>query len=638
MARCDLAQLPETLRSLIQSGTIPGIAEAWASRSDDSFELRTYGHGGPDWFRFWSERVRSPNGSFWWKFELTKYGWQVQGEDLHEQKAEALREDGMAKPLLVAIGVHKAATMPVLAGVLESVDALSVWARGAGYELARIDDQNGRVTVARIKSELTPVSAATGDPDPKRLLDRPRIVVYFCGHGLHAPQDQYWILSAGPDQPNERISAVAFREALATYGPRQIALISDACRSAQVVQGLGSSVVDHYQGVATGIQKDNFFSVQDGGASFAVPATQGKPAYCVFSSVLMRALSHPPDPEALDELYLQTGRTIVSSQSLANYLEKKVPAAALGVNRLQIPQCDPGFRPVKNGYVEFVHVPVAVARSVLATRQETMERTRAEAQNHRISLSRSEWRRPYVEDLQPLIGSVLSERIASYKRSPLLLSSNSAAPSVEAPKAISTSSSPAAQNLLGYLATRMRWNLIALVRKPFADSGRSGVAVVRMADLFAALPLHHRLWCTAIIDKERGPIGAAGGVELLAWGDQYRPPGPPPTLSAAEALKGLSAGTLNAEDTSVLADDMRNLKHADPMYGIVAAYLYSAIGDVANIRRMCHYYQRHTQDVPFDIAMLAQLELKRRPDGGFVVEVPGVAELPAAERRADAPF
>ena len=99
----------------------------------------------------------------------------------------------MSKRLFVAIGVHKATTMPRLDGVLASVKTLSDWAVGQGYDVIRIDDTMDRVTVARIKEELTPVKAATGEPDPKRLLDRSRIVVYFCGHGLHAPQDQYWI-------------------------------------------------------------------------------------------------------------------------------------------------------------------------------------------------------------------------------------------------------------------------------------------------------------------------------------------------------------------------------------------------------------------------------------------------------------
>ena len=205
----------------------------------------------------------------------------------------------------------------------------------------------------RIKQELTPLDAGTRERDPRRLLDRPRIVVYFCGHGLHAPQDQYWILSAGPNQPNERISAVGFRDMLATYGPKQIAIISDACRSPQVVQGLASSVVDAYDALPEVIQKDNFFSSQDGEASFAVPSKDGKPAFCIFSSVLLRALSKPVDLEALDRLYLETGHAVISSQSLATYLEQKVPESALNIGRLQVPQCEPGFRPEINRYAEF---------------------------------------------------------------------------------------------------------------------------------------------------------------------------------------------------------------------------------------------------------------------------------------------
>ncbi len=520
--------------------------------------------------------------------------------------------------------------MAQLDGVLTSVKTLSEWAAGQGYDVVSIDDRVKRVTVDRIKDELAPIDPTTEERDAKRLLDRPRIVVYFCGHGLHAPQDQYWILSAGPSQPNDRISAVGFREMLATYGPKQIAIISDACRSAQVVQGLASSVVDAYQGATGAIQKDNFFSSQDGQASFAVPSKGGKPAYCIFSSVLMRALSPPVDPDALDELYLETGRMIVSSQSLATYLERNVPNAALDVGKLQDPQCEPGFRPVKNRYVDFGPCARPMARAM--TKEEAIIAERSEAQNERINRSRSEWRRPYVDELQRLMGEVLWESINRHQRGPLLLSSNSDALQVEVPELVEFDT---ANYVIDNFQHRRRSNLWTVVAKPFADSGRSGVAIAGAEDLYAAIPLHHRLWCAAVIDKGLGPEGSAGGLELLAWGDHYQPP--PTELSAAEALKGLSARTLNAEDTAILAQDMRYLKHADPMYGIVAAYLYNAIGDVANIRRMCYYYKYHQQDVPFDIAMLAQLELKARGDGGFYVEVPKVAQLPEARRPPNAP-
>ena len=540
----------------------------------------------------------------------------------------------MANALFVAIGVHKAAAMPQLDGVLTSVKTLSKWAEDRGYEVIRIDDERTRVTAARIKEELTPLDAATGDPDPKRLLDRPRIVVYFCGHGLHAAQDQYWVLSAGPNQPNERISAVGFRDMLATYGPKQISIISDACRSALVVQGLASSVVKSYQGQAGVVHKDNFFSSQDGQQSFAVPAKDGTPAYCVFSNVLVRALSEPADPAALDTLYLQTGRMVISGQSLADYLDNKVPDAALGVGKWQVPQCDPGFRPVTNDYVDFGSVPRPVPASDAAAREATVSAERTNAQNDRINRSRSEWRGPYVNVLQGYMGPILEKSLQQNDWGPLLMSSNAGLPYLETPAIFRDVSFPT-HELQQVGATRRQWNVITVVLKPLAESDKSGVVVLRVANLFAAIPMHRRLWCAAIIEKAQGSDGTGSGIELLAWGDMYS--SPPPRLSAAEALKGLSARTLNAEDTAILAEDMRYAKHADPMYGVVAAYLYNAIGDVSNIRRMCYYYKYHDQDVPFDIAMLAGLELKRRPDSGFYVEVPEVTAVPRAERRPGSP-
>lgn len=542
----------------------------------------------------------------------------------------------MPKPLFIAIGVHKAKLMALLEGVLPSVDRLASWALGNGYEVIQIDDRASPVTVDRIKDELTP-KLAQGDRAPSRLIGRERIVVYFCGHGMHAPQDQYWILSAGPNQPNERISAIGFRDMLATYGPRQISMISDACRSAQVVQGLASSVIDANESLAGTTQKDNFFSSQDGEASFAVPPSNGNQGYCIFSSVLLRALCKPIDFEALDTLYLQIGRKVVSSQSLATYLEQKVPDAALNVGKLQVPQCDPGFRPTINDYIEFANAqqPVSLQQDEIVARQENSDAKRAVAQNDRINLSRSEWRRPYVEDMQRFLGAVLGDVSQQERCWPLLLTSNSGALQL---LGVATYSAFRKIDIrLPDEATRQQWQLLCLPLGGFAVSGRSSVVLVRTADLVAAIPLFHTLWCTARIDKSSAVNGQVGGVELLAWGPRYPPPATV-GLSAAEALKGLSARTLTSEDVAVLTRDMRQVKHADPMYGIVSAYLYNGIGDIENIRRMCYYYFERGQDVPFDIALLAQLELKARPDGGFVVEVPEVKELPEPLRPPDAPY
>lgn len=545
------------------------------------------------------------------------------------------------KPLFIAIGISRPDTMAELPGVLPSVNGLANWAIAAGYDTLKIDDHGTAVTVEGIRDLLTPKDPASGKRDPALLLDRPRIVVYFCGHGLHAPQDQYWILSAGPDQSNERISSVGFREALASYGPKQISIISDACRTSQVVQGSGQSVVDFNRGLAASVQKDNYFSSQDGYASFSMPPGNGDPGYCVFSRVLLRAMSNPPQRGALDALYLELGKQIVSSQSLATYLEERVPDAALNIGKLQRPQCDPGFRPTANDYANFP-VKGKIRPPGPLLRESVREAHRVALQNERIQNSKSEWRNPYCfaaarfadilkrntlqNDRQPPF--ILSRRQRNAKLTVVGRSGEVGGELIKPPRSL--------RELSGRRHRLFRQFI------GFAQSERSSVLLCQADAFVSVLPMFDRLWCNAIIEPARGAKGQSGGVELVTWGPWFSPlaiPSPDnQSLSASEALKGLSSGVLRSGDIPVIAADMRYFKHVDPLYGIVAAYLYHRIGDFDNIRRMCAYYLQNGQDVPFDIAMLAQLKLHRRNNGGFFIDVPKISEVPKNKRSPDAPY
>src|SRR5262249_25368199 len=70
---------------------------------------------------------------------------------------------------------------------------------------------------------------------------------------------------------------------------------------------------------------------------------------------------------------------------------------------------------------------------------------------------------------------------------------------------------------------------------------------------------------------------------------------------------------------------LRQSKHIDPVLGVISAYLYDSIGDIESIRRMAYYYTQHYQPIPYDIALLAQLQAKRTEEG-LQVHVPAVAE------------
>ncbi len=567
----------------------------------------------------------------------------------------------MKKPLFIAIGVHKAQGMQVLDGVIKGIDDLTSWARNCGYDVINIDDRKEKkekVDISRIQNCLTPFE---GDERSYAiLLERPRIVVYFCGHGLHAPQDQYWILSAGSNQPKERISAVGFRDTLATYGPKQIAIISDACRSPLAVIGQGDCVVNAYEADVRPPQKDMFFSSCDGAASFAVPAQNGIPSYCVFSETLYRALSKP-DGDNLDKLYFQLGRKVVTSQSLANYLENQVPETALSVGKFQTPQCDTGFRPVKNDYIEFLgdfspvdpkshgddpkfrgnDMPINPLPEIDPKIFENFFTETSQArQVERINNSRSEWRAPFVEEVQDFIRSSIRPFYDEF--GPVLVVSD------QWSILVGQHTYESHDGWLRPLSFRER-SMGQWFWKPvgFFETNRSNVLIAKSEDLYSPIPVFKDLWCSLIFNHildQKDDSNAKGGIDLLAWGEylverfsnvERVSRG---ELHATEALKGLSAGILNSDDIRLFTQNMRICKHADPMLGIVSAYLYNGIGDIDNIRRMCYYYYHHQQDVPFDIAMLAGVPFERDGKNGcFVITVPEVQEIPKAHRAENAP-
>lgn len=552
----------------------------------------------------------------------------------------------MVRPLFISIAVHEAEGLQTLPGVLESSAQICAWA-DKDYDVIEINDEKSAVTINRIRKALTP-DDDEGTPNPATLLDRPRIIVYFAGHGFAAWPDQYWILSRGPDQPRERISANLFRDILASYGPTQIAFISDACRSSKALTGLGDGVLDYNPGPYVNPQKDIFYSCQLGAPSYAVPATDGKRAYLVFSSVLLKGLSAPDDTN-LDKVLLLLNRRAVTSQSLSTYLEENVPQAALEVERIQITQCDAGFKPLEHIYVEFAPLapkpddgkagdpwksdPAVAAptfeaggqvsednldamTSYIKTQYLRQEAARTEReQPGRLNSSRSEWRAPVIRQ----IAEELDKTIC---RPSVALKGTGGLDVLVAGPALGSFEHPAVFKLAGGETSFYSFD------RPLLGRGETLCAIYGEHSL-SLVPMFANMHSIGVInDFEVGQ-----GLEFLSWcplyGDIYDDRG----LHAAEALKGLSRGFLRPVDAPKIADQLRYRKHLDPMLGIVAAYLYSEGGDIANIRRMAYYYCQHDQAIPFDIAILGDLPI-RLGQAGYETVVPAVplTENNAGER------
>ncbi|WP_448580602.1 hypothetical protein, partial [Thermaurantiacus sp.] len=106
-----------------------------------------------------------------------------------------------------------------------------------------------------------------------------------------------------------------------------------------------------------------------------------------------------------------------------------------------------------------------------------------------------------------------------------------------------------------------------------------------------------------------------------------------PVAPATEALMArLRARGLAREDAATLAGELRAFKHADPMLGVIAAYLHEASGDIANVRRTAAFFAQQGQPIPFDTALLGRLAATRMPDGPIRVDVPEIPGEPALGR------
>src|SRR5260370_10180224 len=140
--------------------------------------------------------------------------------------------------------------------------------------------------------------------------------------------------------------------------------------------------------------------------------------------------------------------------------------------------------------------------------------------------------------------------------------------------------------------------------------------LIQFADgLFAAVTALPGFIASIICDEK--------GVAALVYREVYSPE----TLAAAteSAISELERGGWRADAATNFAVELRQLKHADPVLGVISAYLYDSINDVDSVRRMAYYYIENKQPIPYDIAMLARIEAEWR-DGLLWVNVPAVEE------------
>jgi hypothetical protein len=517
-------------------------------------------------------------------------------------------QNGMDKPvrICVAIGVSRPERLDELPGVIAAAESIAEWARSLKYETALVTDKRDPVTCARLKETI---EALVAKPDEERA----RVIISFAGHGVTSGTRDLWLLSRWYTEPDEIVDVELMRMRLATYRPRQVTIISDACRTPPpeddpTIQG--SRILSRSPWEATEPDCDVLLATGIGKPAYMVRAKENSRAYCLFTHVVTNAL-WGRYADAIDQTHSQG--PAVTSQTLKKVLRRELPLAANLLNQSQSASIVTNFTPPDDIYTPMggngappppavtleppARPPAFGVRGGPPTSGTDHERRGGAKSPKEVA---DAFRRSLVDEapLRPThfeTGTglaVVGDRIAAVASAPGIASFPDTSPTAPAD-------------------SRGRWWVL--------HGPPTSLAVqLTLSGRWVCACLYPRMISTFTVDK----AGAASLVFRPAWsGSSY-------SSATEEAIAAMRAGTVMDETALDLAARIREWKHVDPVLGVIASYLYARAGDLENVRRIAWFYCQHQQPIPFDVALLGGLRLERN---GPLLR----AQVPAtSERRA----
>lgn len=198
-------------------------------------------------------------------------------------------------------------------------------------------DYDGPLHADRIPAEMTSEIVA----------NRPSLVVHFCGHGAQLNGGEVWYLSDGISDWMDRVNVIQFRDMILNHGAGQVCFFSDACQTPAADYADGTPLIRPGNRRRNTFRADLFRATLPGKPAFA--AFDGGP---LFTSTVLAVLDKDlPPREALSEAHLLKREFVVSSQSLARFVERTLPDEAAGLGKYQYAQMTPGLDLWDNDYV-----------------------------------------------------------------------------------------------------------------------------------------------------------------------------------------------------------------------------------------------------------------------------------------------
>lgn len=568
----------------------------------------------------------------------------------------------------LAIGISNAGGgLDYLGGAVTGAVGMHEWAQAMGYESVLLVDElpdgtTNRVDIESIKQallKLLPRGSATD-----------RFILYFAGHGLLNAADNGLWLQSGWQEDKRAVAAEVLRRRLREFGVKQITLIADACRKLPPDMDYADLTQDGVLG--SGFDRprsdpaiDRFTATQDGLAAFMIPGSKaGEPDRCVFSGVLLEGLWGQSE-----EAFSRRAPGKVISQSLAEYLRKRVPEVAevygVGMN----PQTATGFPEASDIYFDRSAAPPAPPMvpwpqppkndKLESALKEATLTGGGDAALIEVGLkalgdgkrSGSDWLMDaFRTDAFPAtLANVRKQRWRDLKHG-RAKDAAQLGPTREhpIPWLVERERERLAETAIEARARTVEENTLNLIQSVTAAPGRDGLVVGggHVVRLWAAADAYLErvsefewrpfFWhsmnraCQVILEFTDETYGACvvmprlltrvakdeTGIAAIVMQPAYNWGELDSSVAAAEvAIARLASRQLEVNEAVAMATKLRMQKHANPVLGVISAYLYDAIGDQESIRRMAYFYLMHDQAIPYDVAFLADLWSQPADDG-----------------------
>jgi len=578
------------------------------------------------------------------------------------------------KRLCLAIGISDAPPLDFLPGAANGARAMAAWATAVGYDEVRcLVDDDAPIGIEEIREALVGRPAEPGQAAVRGLLkqDEPieRLLIYFAGHGLaRDAEEDLWLISRW-EREERAIAVGGLKRKLERFGIAQIVIIADACRSAGTDQKSTDLTADKVLGAGPFDLNlpavDLFRAAPKHRAAFMIPGETEDDDRCIFSGVLLEALWGHHDAAYSK---FRTPRCITSS-SLAIFMNAAVPKQAAVYGVTLKPDITPALLEGDDVYLTTVpsNAP-ALTPWPAAKRVSEMG-----IEGVRAADGKRGWSTKVAEP--PAVGAERSIFGGIFKGLPGGEPDNLAAESAPLPlplpslaEIIATDNAKVAETQAARTAQAAHFveQYDAEDERPTHYETGAGFSIagaraltVRLGDAAIAQDERDRMWWRIAppLDEQPGPhwsnwrlalplpllveledgrwIGAAALPDFVAtftvtpqgasslvyrvmWG------GGSANVTEA-AVAALRAGTLAQDAALDYAIQLRQEKFADPILGVIAAYLYDARADTESIRQIAYFHAERGQAIPYDVALLGRLPVTRDANGVLIATVPAVA-------------